>query len=71
MVGFFRRHGLDPARADMLHGRGPTYRARVDGLPTEYRRLLEADFVRIGDHDWRIIVGYGHSPSMPRCIAPS
>lgn len=62
MVGFFRRHGLDPARADMLHGRGPTYRGRVDGLPTEYRRLLEADLVRIGGHDWRVIVGYGHSP---------
>ena len=62
MVGFFRRHGLDPTRADMLHGRGPTYRGRVNGLPTEYRRLMEADFVRIGDHDWRVIVGYGHSP---------
>ena len=62
MVGFFRRHGLDPARAEMLHGRGPTYRGRVDGLPTQYRRLMEADFVRIGRHDWRVIVGYGHSP---------
>jgi glyoxylase-like metal-dependent hydrolase (beta-lactamase superfamily II) len=62
MVGFFRRHGLDAARADMLFDRGPTYRGRVDGLPIEYRRLLEADFVRIGGCDWRVIVGYGHSP---------
>ena len=62
MVGFFRRHGLDEARAGMLKGRGPTYRGRVDGLPTEYRRLIEGDLLRIGGHDWRVIVGYGHSP---------
>lgn len=62
MVGFFRRHGLDEARAELLNGRGPTYRGRVDGLPVEYRRLLEADSLRIGDRDWRVIVGYGHSP---------
>ena len=62
MVGFFRRHGLDEARAGSLFDRGPTYRGRVDGLPTEYRRLLEGDRVRIGGRDWRVIVGYGHSP---------
>ena len=62
MVGFFRRHGLDEARAGLLFNRGPTYRGRVDGLPIEYRRLLETDFLRIGGHDWRVIVGYGHSP---------
>ena len=62
MVGFFRRHGLAPARADTLFHRGPTYRGRVDGLPTEYRRLIEDDLVRIGGKDWRVIVGYGHSP---------
>ncbi len=62
MTGFFRRHGLDPARMEMLAQRGPTYRGRVDGLPREYRRLIEGDVLRIGGHDWRIIVGYGHSP---------
>lgn len=62
MVGFFRRHGLDEARAETLTGRGPTYRGRVDGLPTEYRRLIDGDLVRIGGHDWRVIVGHGHSP---------
>ncbi len=62
MVGFFRRHGLDETRAAMFFDRGPTYRGRVDGLPTEYRRLMEGDLLRIGGNDWRVIVGYGHSP---------
>ncbi len=62
MVGFFRRHGLDEERARLLRERGPTYRARVDGLPTEYRRILAGERLRIGAHDWRVIVGHGHSP---------
>jgi glyoxylase-like metal-dependent hydrolase (beta-lactamase superfamily II) len=62
MVAFFRRHGLDEARAALLKGRGPTYRGRLDGLPTEYHRLIDGDLLRIGGHDWRVIVGYGHSP---------
>jgi glyoxylase-like metal-dependent hydrolase (beta-lactamase superfamily II) len=62
MVGFFRRHGLEEARAGLLTGRGPTYRGRVDGLPVEYHRLIDGDRLRIGGRDWRVIVGYGHSP---------
>ena len=62
MVGFFRRHGLDAERTALLEGRGPTYRGRVDGLPVEYRRLMEGELLRIGGNDWRVIVGYGHSP---------
>ena len=62
MVGFFRRHGLDEARAALLFDRGPTYRARVDGLPLEYHRLIAGDALRIGGDDWRVIVGHGHSP---------
>ena len=62
MVEFFRRHGLDRARREALAGRGPTYRGRVDLLPTSYCRMFEGDVIRIGRHDWRVIVGYGHSP---------
>jgi glyoxylase-like metal-dependent hydrolase (beta-lactamase superfamily II) len=62
MVAFFRRHGLDPARIDALASRGPTYEKRVDLLPTSYHRMFAADAIRIGRHDWRVIVGYGHSP---------
>ncbi len=62
MVALFRRHGLDEARCEALASRGPSYRTRVDGLPVEYHRLAEGDLVRIGARDWRVIVGYGHSP---------
>ncbi len=46
-----------------------TYRQRFGGfgrglypLPDSYRRLGDGDEVRIGSHDWRVVVGCGHSP---------
>ncbi len=45
------------------------YRARFGGfgqyihaLPDSYRRLVDGQTIRIGAHDWRVIVGTGHSP---------
>ena len=65
-----------PADAmDFLHraGWGETpieaYRARfgnfgkfIHAMPDSYRRLVDGEVIRIGRHDWRVIVGTGHSP---------
>lgn len=34
----------------------------VSPLPESYRRLADGDLVRIGNRDWEVIVGRGHSP---------
>jgi glyoxylase-like metal-dependent hydrolase (beta-lactamase superfamily II) len=34
----------------------------VPRVPTRFRRLLDGDTIRIGDHDWTCHVGYGHAP---------
>jgi glyoxylase-like metal-dependent hydrolase (beta-lactamase superfamily II) len=62
MVEQFRRHGLDAARLDALASRGNAYRRGVPALPSSYHRLFEGDRLRIGAHEWAVIVGYGHSP---------
>jgi len=62
MVEQFRRHGLDAARLDALSARGNAYRRGVPTIPSSFRRLFHDDVLRIGDNDWRIIVGYGHAP---------
>lgn len=61
-VEFYRRAGWD---ADALE----TYRARFGGfgrhvyqLPDSYRRLVDGEVLRIGAHDWRVLIGNGHSP---------
>jgi glyoxylase-like metal-dependent hydrolase (beta-lactamase superfamily II) len=62
MVGFFRRHGLDQTRIDDLVARGNAYKRGVPAIPATYQRLFDGQVLRIGEHDWRTIVGHGHAP---------
>jgi glyoxylase-like metal-dependent hydrolase (beta-lactamase superfamily II) len=62
MVEFFRQHGLDQARIDGLVARGNGYKKGVPAIPTTYRRLFPDQLLKIGDHEWRTIVGHGHAP---------
>ncbi|WP_426030384.1 MBL fold metallo-hydrolase [Caulobacter sp. DWP3-1-3b2] len=46
-----------------------TYKARFGGfgkaihqLPDSYRRMVDGEVFAIGDHDWRVVTGQGHSP---------
>ena len=60
---FFASHGLvDPTALDKVRQRGNYYGSMVPAVPDQYRRLLDGDVLRIGDHDWRCISGYGHAP---------
>ncbi len=62
MVAQFRQHGLDEARCDALARRGNAYKRGVPSLPSSYDRVIDGDVLEIGGHDWKVIVGYGHSP---------
>jgi glyoxylase-like metal-dependent hydrolase (beta-lactamase superfamily II) len=62
MAGFFRRHGLAEHWLEALAKRGNAYRRGVPAVPASYQRLRDGDLIRIGKHDWRVIVGYGHAP---------
>jgi glyoxylase-like metal-dependent hydrolase (beta-lactamase superfamily II) len=62
MVEFFRRHGLDQARIDALTARGNGYKRGVPEIPATFQRLFADQLLKIGDHEWRTIVGHGHAP---------
>ncbi len=62
MVRFFRTHGLDEAQQTALIERGNSYRRGVPMLPHTFHRLRDGDRIRIGAHDWQVIVGRGHAP---------
>ncbi|BAL22854.1 MBL fold metallo-hydrolase [Azoarcus sp. KH32C] len=62
MLAQFRANGLDDARLEALQERGNGYRRGVPALPSSYHRLFDGSVLRIGDNDWRVIVGYGHAP---------
>jgi len=61
-AALFRRHGLATDRLAALEQRGNAYRRAVPAIPLSYTVLRENEQVRIGAHDWRVIIGHGHCP---------
>lgn len=63
MFPFFVKHGLsDPAMLKELEGRRSYYPTLVPSVPQTYVRMHDEQQLRIGNHSWRIITGFGHSP---------
>lgn len=59
----FAAHGLnDPASINKVRGRSNYYAAMVPAVPVRYHRLMGGRSLRIGDHEWRCLAGYGHAP---------
>ncbi|MDD0841025.1 MBL fold metallo-hydrolase [Curvibacter sp. HBC61] len=62
-AAFFVAHGLrDEAQLSEIRGRTSYYPSLVPAVPRRFHRLLDGATVRIGDHDWQCISGYGHAP---------
>ena len=63
--GFYQRAGMP---ADYLEQIGKMWSKRssegmsMPMLPGGYERLVDGQVLRIGDNDWRVVVGSGHSP---------
>lgn len=63
MLPHFQRHGLtDPAMLEKLQGRKSYYPTLVPAVPAAYRRIQDQQVFAIGENDWRVITGFGHSP---------
>ena len=61
MIEMFRHHGLERKRLDALKMRGNVYRQGFPLVPPTYRRLFDNEVFKVGDHNWRVIIGYGHA----------
>ena len=63
MVAFWRAAGWDDAQIAHASQRGwGNFQRIVSRLPLSFRRIAEGDVLRIGDTDWEVVVGSGHSP---------
>ena len=63
MLRHFARHGLsDPTSLEQLKERTHYFRALVPTVPDAYVRIQDDQSIRIGQHDWRVITGAGHTP---------
>ncbi len=61
-IDFYRRMGWNEEALDIYRSRFGGYSKYMHMLPDSFRRLSDGETVRIGTHDWRVIVGRGHSP---------
>ena len=61
-VHFYHAAGFPPEALDAYQKIFGFFGRMVAPLPESYERIHDGDHIRIGDHDFRVIVGHGHSP---------
>lgn len=61
-VEFYKRAGWDDEAIEFYRTRFGGFGKGVYKLPDSFRRIRDQEVLRIGDHDWRVVVGTGHSP---------
>jgi glyoxylase-like metal-dependent hydrolase (beta-lactamase superfamily II) len=61
-IRFYRGAGWNDQALIKFQERFGSFGKSIDVLPQNYRRLHDGQRLRIGRHEWRIVVGSGHSP---------
>jgi glyoxylase-like metal-dependent hydrolase (beta-lactamase superfamily II) len=61
-IHFYRQAGWNEEALDVYRTRFGGFGKYMHALPDSFRRIGDGETVRIGAHDWRVIVGRGHSP---------
>lgn len=61
-VRFYRKAGWDNDAIEHYCTRFGNFGKMTHTLPDSYRRVQDKESIRIGDHQWTIVVGNGHSP---------
>ncbi len=61
-IRFYRCCGWSEEALDVYRARFGGFGRYIHALPDSFRRLVDGESLRIGDHDWRVVVGRGHSP---------
>lgn len=59
---FYRGAGFEAGQMDFYHRMFGMFGKFVHPLPESYHRLRDGDLIGIGDRQWEVIVGRGHSP---------
>jgi len=61
-IRFYKAAGYSQKALDVYQQRFGSFGKYVSPLPESYRRLKDADILTIGESEWQIIIGRGHSP---------
>ena len=61
-LDFYRAAGFTDAALDRYAEHFGGFGRVVSPLPESYRRLADGTTLRVGDDDWHVLIGRGHSP---------
>lgn len=67
---FYRRAGWDNNALEHYRERFGEFGKAIYALPDSYRRIVDTETIRIGEHDWRVVTGSGHSPEHACLYSP-
>jgi glyoxylase-like metal-dependent hydrolase (beta-lactamase superfamily II) len=59
---FYHQAGWGEGSIENYRARFGSFGKFIHALPDSYRRIKDGEVLKIGAHDWRVIVGTGHSP---------
>ena len=62
VVDFFAVAGWDEEALQKLRERFGSFGRAIYKFPDKFKRITDGDVLKIGDQDWRAVVGNGHSP---------
>jgi glyoxylase-like metal-dependent hydrolase (beta-lactamase superfamily II) len=61
-IRFYQHAGWTPEQIETYRARFGNFGKTLHPLPDSYRRLRDGEELTIGAHEWRVVVGTGHSP---------
>jgi glyoxylase-like metal-dependent hydrolase (beta-lactamase superfamily II) len=61
-IGFYRAAGWNEEAIERYKTKFGFFGGAIYPLPASYHRLTDGDSLHIGTHEWRVVVGNGHSP---------
>ena len=70
-IQFYQRAGWNDASIEAYRARFGNFGKRIHALPDSYRRMVDGEQIRIGPHDWTVVVGTGHSPEHACLYSPA
>lgn len=70
-IRFYRQTGWPEEALDVYRARFGGFSKYLHALPDSFRRLEDGQPLRIGNADWRVVVGRGHSPEHACLVSES
>ena len=70
-IRFYRQNGWPEEALDVYRARFGGFSKYLHALPDSFRRIADGEQLRIGDSDWQVVVGRGHSPEHACLVNPA